>query len=114
MVIVLLRSCCRRESPAGRRGVAWVTHPEAIQRIMIRTSPHLPDLMAALVTGLAGAFALSRRDVSDTLPGVAIAVSQVPHESDHRPHLCPWTRNGGSNGEPSPAGQWRSAASEHS
>jgi len=34
--------------------------------------------MAALATGFAGAFALSRRDVSDTLPGVAIAVSLVP------------------------------------
>ncbi|MFN5515014.1 MAG: DUF389 domain-containing protein [Cyanobacteriota bacterium] len=58
--------------------IAGVTHPEAIQQIMVRTSPHLLDLMAALATGLAGAFALSRRDVSDTLPGVAIAVSLVP------------------------------------
>jgi uncharacterized hydrophobic protein (TIGR00271 family) len=58
--------------------ITGVTHPEAIQQIMIRTSPHLLDLMAALATGLAGAFALSRRDVSDTLPGVAIAVSLVP------------------------------------
>jgi uncharacterized hydrophobic protein (TIGR00271 family) len=58
--------------------IAQVVKPQAIQQIMIRTSPHLLDLMAALVTGLAGAFALSRRDVSDTLPGVAIAVSLVP------------------------------------
>lgn len=58
--------------------IAQVTHPEAIQQIMIRTSPHLLDLMAALATGFAGAFALSRQDVSDTLPGVAIAVSLVP------------------------------------
>ena len=58
--------------------IARVTHPEAVHQIMIRTSPHLLDLMAALVTGLAGAFAISRRDVSDTLPGVAIAVSLVP------------------------------------
>lgn len=58
--------------------IAEVTHPEAITQIMNRTSPHLLDLMAALVTGLAGAFALSRKDVSDTLPGVAIAVSLVP------------------------------------
>jgi uncharacterized membrane protein len=34
--------------------------------------------MAALATGLAGAFAIGRRDVSDTLPGVAIAISLVP------------------------------------
>lgn len=58
--------------------IAGVIHAEAIQQIMVRTSPHLLDLMAALATGLAGAFALSRSDVSDTLPGVAIAVSLVP------------------------------------
>ena len=52
--------------------IARVTNPEAIQQVMIRTSPHLLDLMAALATGLAGAFALSRKDISDTLPGVAI------------------------------------------
>jgi uncharacterized membrane protein len=45
---------------------------------MIRTSPRLVDLLAALATGLAGAFATSRKDVSDTLPGVAIAISLVP------------------------------------
>ncbi|HMO52602.1 MAG TPA: DUF389 domain-containing protein [Kiritimatiellia bacterium] len=58
--------------------MARIIQPENINQIMIRTSPHLVDLLAALVTGLAGAFALSRKDVSDTLPGVAIAVSLVP------------------------------------
>jgi uncharacterized hydrophobic protein (TIGR00271 family) len=58
--------------------VAQLLHPREIQQIMNRTAPHLLDLMAALATGVAGAFALSRRDVSDTLPGVAIAVSLVP------------------------------------
>lgn len=58
--------------------VARVIYPQEIGQIMGRTAPHLLDLMAALATGLAGAFALSRRDVSDTLPGVAIAVSLVP------------------------------------
>ncbi|UZQ54146.1 DUF389 domain-containing protein [Trichothermofontia sichuanensis B231] len=57
--------------------IAGVIHPEAIQQIMVRTSPHLLDLMAALATGLAGAFAIARKDVSDTLPGVAIAISLV-------------------------------------
>jgi len=47
-------------------------------QIMARTSPRLVDLMAALATGLAGAFATGRKDVSDTLPGVAIAISLVP------------------------------------
>lgn len=58
--------------------LASLLQPQAIQQIMVRTAPHLLDLMAALATGVAGAFALARRDVSDTLPGVAIAVSLVP------------------------------------
>ncbi|NYB27920.1 MAG: DUF389 domain-containing protein [Methanobacteriaceae archaeon] len=45
---------------------------------MVRTSPGIIDLLIALFTGLAGAFAMSRSDVSDTLPGVAIAISLVP------------------------------------
>lgn len=49
-----------------------------IDQVMVRTSPRLLDLLAALVTGFAGAFAMSRSDVSDTLPGVAIAISLVP------------------------------------
>jgi uncharacterized hydrophobic protein (TIGR00271 family) len=43
-----------------------------------RVSPGLIDLVAALATGVVGAFALVRSDVSDTLPGVAIAISLVP------------------------------------
>jgi uncharacterized hydrophobic protein (TIGR00271 family) len=43
-----------------------------------RVSPGLIDLLAALATGAVGAFALVRSDVSDTLPGVAIAISLVP------------------------------------
>jgi uncharacterized hydrophobic protein (TIGR00271 family) len=43
-----------------------------------RVSPRLVDLVAALATGLVGAFALLRSEVSDTLPGVAIAISLVP------------------------------------
>ena len=35
-------------------------------------------LYAALASGAAGAFAVSRADVGDTLPGVAIAISLVP------------------------------------
>lgn len=52
--------------------------PSANAQIMARTAPRLVDLMAALATGLAGAFATGRKDVSDTLPGVAIAISLVP------------------------------------
>jgi uncharacterized hydrophobic protein (TIGR00271 family) len=43
-----------------------------------RTSPGLLDLVAALATGVAGAVALTRRDVAAVLPGVAIAISLVP------------------------------------
>jgi uncharacterized hydrophobic protein (TIGR00271 family) len=53
-------------------------NPEVNAQIMARTAPRLVDLCAALATGLAGAFAIGRRDVSDTLPGVAIAISLVP------------------------------------
>jgi uncharacterized hydrophobic protein (TIGR00271 family) len=43
-----------------------------------RISPRFIDLTAALATGTVGAFALVRRDISDALPGVAIAISLVP------------------------------------
>ncbi|HEY6634791.1 MAG TPA: DUF389 domain-containing protein, partial [Acidimicrobiia bacterium] len=43
-----------------------------------RVAPRLIDLVAALATGAVGAIALSRSDISDTLPGVAIAISLVP------------------------------------
>jgi uncharacterized hydrophobic protein (TIGR00271 family) len=52
--------------------------PTSSSQIMSRTSPRLVDLSAALATGLAGAFATGRKDISDTLPGVAIAISLVP------------------------------------
>ena len=47
-------------------------------QVASRVSPHLVDLVAALATGAVGAFAMVRDDVSDTLPGVAIAISLVP------------------------------------
>ncbi|WP_162942706.1 DUF389 domain-containing protein [Cryobacterium soli] len=43
-----------------------------------RVSPRLIDLLAALGTGVVGSVALVRRDIADTLPGVAIAISLVP------------------------------------
>jgi uncharacterized membrane protein len=45
---------------------------------MGRTAPRLLDLMVAVATGIAGSFALTRRDVSNILAGVAIAISLVP------------------------------------
>jgi uncharacterized hydrophobic protein (TIGR00271 family) len=47
-------------------------------QVAARISPRFIDLIAALATGLVGAFALVRSDISDTLPGVAIAISLVP------------------------------------
>ena len=47
-------------------------------QVSARISPRLIDLVAALATGLVGAFALVRSDISDTLPGGAIAISLVP------------------------------------
>lgn len=43
-----------------------------------RVSPRLIDLLAAVATGAVGSIALVRRDIADTLPGVAIAISLVP------------------------------------
>lgn len=46
--------------------------------ILGRTQPTLLDLGVALVSGAAGAYALCRKDVSASLPGVAIAAALVP------------------------------------
>ena len=43
-----------------------------------RVEPKLTDLVGALATGAVGSIALVRRDIADTLPGVAIAISLVP------------------------------------
>ena len=59
-------------------GFSSVLDVESNSQIMSRTSPRLIDLLAALATGLAGAYATGRKDVADTLPGVAIAISLVP------------------------------------
>jgi uncharacterized hydrophobic protein (TIGR00271 family) len=50
----------------------------ANSQIVARISPRLIDLVAALASGAAGAFCLSRDDIADSLPGVAIAISLVP------------------------------------
>lgn len=51
---------------------------ETNSQVAGRVHPKLIDLVAALATGAVGSFALVRSDVSDTLPGVAIAISLVP------------------------------------
>jgi len=47
-------------------------------QVAARVNPRLVDLLAASATGIVGSVALVRRDISDTLPGVAIAISLVP------------------------------------
>jgi uncharacterized hydrophobic protein (TIGR00271 family) len=47
-------------------------------QIASRVTPTLLDLGIALAAGAAGAYALSRSDVSDSLPGVAVAIALVP------------------------------------
>jgi len=47
-------------------------------QVASRVAPRIVDLVAALATGAVGSIALARSDVSDTLPGVAIAISLVP------------------------------------
>ncbi|MDH6238157.1 DUF389 domain-containing protein [Cryobacterium sp. CG_9.6] len=47
-------------------------------QVAARVTPRLIDLLAALATGVVGSVALVRKDISDTLPGVAIAISLVP------------------------------------
>ncbi|GAA1789783.1 DUF389 domain-containing protein [Agromyces lapidis] len=43
-----------------------------------RATPDLMSLFGALATGAVASIALVRKDISDTLPGVAIAISLVP------------------------------------
>jgi len=51
---------------------------EANPQIVGRTAPRVLDLVVAVATGIAGSFALIRRDVANILAGVAIAISLVP------------------------------------
>lgn len=67
-------------------GVSWliglsygvVISFEQNSQIFGRITPRTTDLAIALASGAAGAFAFSRDDITDSLPGVAIAISLVP------------------------------------
>ena len=50
----------------------------ANSQIVSRSNPTLVDLVIAVAAGGAGAYGLSRPDVSNSLPGVAIAIALVP------------------------------------
>jgi uncharacterized hydrophobic protein (TIGR00271 family) len=51
---------------------------ETNSQITARIAPNITDLIVALAAGAAGAFAFSRDDIADSLPGVAIAIALVP------------------------------------
>ena len=51
---------------------------ETNSQITGRVTPSMVDLVVALAAGAVGAFAMSRDDVADSLPGVAIAIALVP------------------------------------
>jgi uncharacterized hydrophobic protein (TIGR00271 family) len=55
-----------------------VIHFSTNPQVTARVSPTMVDLLAALASGAAGAFCMSREDISDSLAGVAIAISLVP------------------------------------
>ena len=52
--------------------------PENNSQVQGRVQPKLPDLIAAVATGVVGSVALVRNDIGDTLPGVSISISLVP------------------------------------
>jgi len=51
---------------------------ETTYQMLLRTNPTILDLVVALISGVAAAYALCRKNVSSSLPGVAIAVALVP------------------------------------
>lgn len=56
----------------------WEVDPITNSQVASRVAPTLVDLIIAIAAGGAGGFALSRPDVSDALPGVAVAIALVP------------------------------------
>lgn len=76
-------------SVVGVVGLSWllaemsiITVPilsfQSNSQIASRVSPRMIDLYAAVWSGAAAAFAMSREDVADSLPGAAIAIALVP------------------------------------
>jgi uncharacterized hydrophobic protein (TIGR00271 family) len=59
--------------------IGWISPLDApTAEILSRTQPTLTDLVVALVSGTAGAYAQCRRNVLGALAGVAIAVALIP------------------------------------
>ncbi len=55
-----------------------IPNAEITSEILVRTHPTPLDLMVALASGAAAAYALSKKNIGATLPGVAIAVAVMP------------------------------------
>lgn len=51
---------------------------EGNSQVLSRVHPSLVELGVALLSGFAGAFAVSRTQVADAIPGVAVSISLVP------------------------------------
>jgi uncharacterized hydrophobic protein (TIGR00271 family) len=76
-------------SMLGVIGVSWLLAEISVTTVPVisfktnaqivgRVSPRMIDLYAAVWSGAAAAFAMSREDVVDSLPGAAIAIALVP------------------------------------
>ena len=57
---------------------ALFVNGELPNEVTSRTAPDIRDLVVALAAGTAGAYATVRKDVSASLPGVAVAVALIP------------------------------------
>ncbi|HEY80443.1 MAG TPA: TIGR00341 family protein [Anaerolineae bacterium] len=55
-----------------------IPYNDLTPEMIARSEPNLLDLGVALAAGAAGAYALTRKHVSSSLPGVAIAVALIP------------------------------------
>lgn len=51
---------------------------ETTPEVLARANPTLIDLIVALASGMAGAYAIARKEVGEALPGVAIAAALLP------------------------------------
>lgn len=59
--------------------ITWITPLEVLNnQIVARIRPNLLDLGIAVASGIAGAYAYSKEEISKTLAGVAISVALVP------------------------------------
>lgn len=79
----------RRAIEAEAKGIALVIilvtiftllipNASVTSEILLRTHPTPLDLLVALASGAAAAYALSKKNIGATLPGVAIAVAVLP------------------------------------